>query len=792
MSTIKNIEFFRKHSLNLEQEMLPVSYPALNKFKEDMFQQLKEIENKIYLDTVDFKTTILNRVSSIEKSSGDIVQRITVIEESSTGLGSKIDKVAEIDKSCKKLAEEAMTQGLRIKNLDKTMNDNFYKYDRLYLDNLVIPGVIGEYSKYKTFKEFIEANMKQLELLLNFKEKHTLDLKSYKEKLENLIGQFSIQMTQTDRNNKDYTNSKTDTLEKIINKDRQETEKRLMDNRLENTKHAKELLLATDSLRTEQERLEDFKSKIIKELKDGIDKMKSVNSDTIDNFDSLKSEYMVFKRKFNDLAEFIKDIRFRRNLGVDVQKREIKQLSNKIEFNPSATSGNFGMTTNQFQNSEVEHAQEEDSKDSYFEEEEAENRECIKPASVIQIPPAKEAESYIKSYIAGKTIEPRIKSKTKKQRIGSGVNSTANSAIASVSATPNSKIEKQPVTDDKKEFESKEQYYGSAKTKEYMTRASKSNNKQNSLDNIDIKLNRIIDAIEERIDDDKSSTSSPEPLDEDKVDNSIAKNSPNKHSSDRSEKGSIANQKNSRKPTTSIKKNIAKNLEVKSNKKAQNGSLPKTTDAGSSQEFALQIKNEMSQLKKRTIGKINENERKILEMESLYKVKYDELVAQIKILLGNNPNLGQGLSSSANFLSSNSSKVPPPLNTLNTNNHFASSSSIFPGYLSNKPQIENNDLPSFPHNASNNGTVTIADSVYNKNITYNIVDSSNMLSNKSMPSAKFSKTSSNSLFQNSNLQIPSSLQGNQSNRVNTKNNTTNITVAVIPNVSRSISKDPNQ
>ena len=55
-----------------------------------------------------------------------------------------------------------------------------------------------------------------------------------------------------------------------------------------------------------------------------------LTDDTIKSFEEFKNEYGVIRHKFMELAEFIKDVRFRKNIGGNVKKKEVKQMVKKM------------------------------------------------------------------------------------------------------------------------------------------------------------------------------------------------------------------------------------------------------------------------------------------------------------------------------------------------------------------------------------------------------------------------------------------------------------------------------
>ena len=71
------------------------------------------------------------------------------------------------------------------------------------------------------------------------------------------------------------------------------------------------------------------KSLIDKEVND----LKHRENIVIQNFDNFKSEFKLIKNRFTQLSEFIKDLRFRKNVGKEnLSKKEAMKMSNLINF----------------------------------------------------------------------------------------------------------------------------------------------------------------------------------------------------------------------------------------------------------------------------------------------------------------------------------------------------------------------------------------------------------------------------------------------------------------------------
>ena len=87
------------------------------------------------------------------------------------------------------------------------------KYDKIYLDNLELPGYIGRGAKYKNCQNFFLDVIKDLVKLNKYREKNIIDLKMYKEKLETLISSMNSIL---DNNNESQIKYINETKEKIL------------------------------------------------------------------------------------------------------------------------------------------------------------------------------------------------------------------------------------------------------------------------------------------------------------------------------------------------------------------------------------------------------------------------------------------------------------------------------------------------------------------------------------------------------------------------------------------------
>ena len=215
----------------------------------------------------------------------------------------------------KKLEDLSVNSKVKINSIEREISNMTIKYDKIFINNLVVPGLIGNSCPFLTLANFIEnANKKINELILD-KKKQGIDLKSYKEKLENLIGVFNNRINNSEDKFKEYCNLCFNKFDKKNNDRFNELEDRISSLRMENVKHSSELINRSNELKMDWDKIMNIKSEIDDKLNSELEKYKIFNNDLIKKLENQKSEFNLIKQRFTELSEFIKDVRFRNNIN---------------------------------------------------------------------------------------------------------------------------------------------------------------------------------------------------------------------------------------------------------------------------------------------------------------------------------------------------------------------------------------------------------------------------------------------------------------------------------------------
>ena len=319
-------------SIEIPMKFLPSSNLSedLNKFKEEILSLISENNKKIDEKIENYKSEISKQENEYDAITKRINSQYSEILSSQAQINTKFDELKGYNAFVARTTDQITTHEIRISTLKMDLNKAIEKYDKIYLDNFVIPGVIGNYCKYKNCKDFIEDTLNQFSKLNSFKERNILDLKSYKEKLEGIIKTFQIMIDNSIKTNMQYSNEIGAKTERNCKDMIEIVNEKMMELRIENTKYAIELKEKSLDLSKDWEKILKIKEEINELFKKEVENYKIISNNNINSFNEFKKDFGFIRTKFFELAEFIKDVRFRKNLGNNVQKKEIKNVVKKI------------------------------------------------------------------------------------------------------------------------------------------------------------------------------------------------------------------------------------------------------------------------------------------------------------------------------------------------------------------------------------------------------------------------------------------------------------------------------
>ena len=347
-------------------------------FKEEILKDIKQLESKISLKYDVQFTLYANKIKKIEGLIEQINQRIAYLSSEIITDKSMKDKIEKISNWNSKTDETLILYDVRLKNLGTKLTETIDKFDNLFLETVIYPGIIGPKARYKNFHEFIDFLIFNINQLLIFREKNTVDAKDYRFKTDSLISNLQMKLDYLSKNSRAFTSSSVKVSEKKMEQSikvqfddfrtqftvfKNGQEEKIM-NLVENYKKIESLEKDFEAFKANDKNIEQEKSKKYSSNNENVNLSKykekiktNLNFDfNVNNATSVLKDYIngkiteseiktrrksvQMKETKNDNDNIIEKHTFTSNRKNDKKKESIKNNSNEriISFNYSSLS----------------------------------------------------------------------------------------------------------------------------------------------------------------------------------------------------------------------------------------------------------------------------------------------------------------------------------------------------------------------------------------------------------------------------------------------------------------------
>ena len=272
-----------------------------------MLERIREVEKTFNFQISTIIKPVNEQLNEMTTKLDLLTSKIETLDTYFNEYKIKVDKVDEFLQFKNKTLDQITSHELRINTMSNDISNMRIKYDKLFLDNLTVPGFIGEFCKFKTIRDYLDNNIKEMNVLNSFRNDSLLEFKSYNRKIENLVKQFTGSLDNFgDRQNNILKDIKIE-IHNIVEKEIVKLTEKVEEVKMNNTKEAKILEEKSNHLLKVSKETLDFKQKLTDYFKEN---MKSINNDFEEirlNITDFNEEYNNIKSKFEEIINFVKD-----------------------------------------------------------------------------------------------------------------------------------------------------------------------------------------------------------------------------------------------------------------------------------------------------------------------------------------------------------------------------------------------------------------------------------------------------------------------------------------------------
>ena len=157
------------------------------KLKEEIFKDIRSRENSL-------QEQLLIKTTSLEETSSDLVSQINKINDTIKNISEKLmtqsiknQKLDEYVGFKNKIESFTLNHEIKIKGILDEISKIKTKYDKIILDNIFVPGLVGPSCQYKTLGDFTASRINEAAKTKVEREQMKKDFKDYKAKVDTFI-----------------------------------------------------------------------------------------------------------------------------------------------------------------------------------------------------------------------------------------------------------------------------------------------------------------------------------------------------------------------------------------------------------------------------------------------------------------------------------------------------------------------------------------------------------------------------------------------------------------------------
>ena len=177
---------------------------------------LAEMKEAIHKEYLQFQHTINDSIQNYSQKLKNLSACEKRLIEQFADIKMKMEKVETTSDKVNDVDDRVTTYEIRLTNLLRDFQSACIKYDGLFIDNMTVPGKIGNYCKYRNIREFLSFAFNKFNEFDLKKESDNTKMKNNQEKIDKFIKKIKIEMDILREESVQLSNKKAGFVEKKL------------------------------------------------------------------------------------------------------------------------------------------------------------------------------------------------------------------------------------------------------------------------------------------------------------------------------------------------------------------------------------------------------------------------------------------------------------------------------------------------------------------------------------------------------------------------------------------------
>jgi hypothetical protein len=332
-----------KESVDSKENISTINFNSLNTYQRNQLNILikNEIEKLVNQTNESFDQRLLETNKCIEEFKNSITTQMETISGIQNEMYNcfrtnkkNFEKLNNIQTIMKNFEEKIENNAKSIENLKNEIQETNKKNEKLFEDNFAIPEIVKEKNNLNNLKDFFNYLINEINNLNTEIKNKEVNMNSCKIELKNIINQIKIKTEHFNEINKDIIKKNYEEINKNFYEKLNEIKEEMPNLDFSNSIYAKELKQEIIEVIKERKDLEIYQNKMKENFNNYFQSLNSKANESVNEIYKYRKEFTKIKKYFIDIIEFLKDVRFQRNINNENNKNYIE----KLIFNLTNTS----------------------------------------------------------------------------------------------------------------------------------------------------------------------------------------------------------------------------------------------------------------------------------------------------------------------------------------------------------------------------------------------------------------------------------------------------------------------
>ena len=289
-----------------------------NEILRDIKNVEKNLDNKIFKVWQSLekqKAFFENRLNNLEIIINILKQKTQNIKP---GDSNEID-LSKINSLSKKIEDSNSKLDSKITLLRTDLKDMSYKYEKTFMINFTVPGVIGERCPYPNMRDFIENMNKKIAEILRNKDLYNIEFKKQKEKIDSIITQNKNYLPMFETKIIEYIDSQVKDIEAKYKDKADAMNEGIISIKNENDNKFSDFIIQYNDLNEKFTKINEIANNSLVQYNEEFNNFRN-------SFKDINIKLKNFDEKYNNLSEKLNTIN-----GLNESIKQLKSIYNTIK-----------------------------------------------------------------------------------------------------------------------------------------------------------------------------------------------------------------------------------------------------------------------------------------------------------------------------------------------------------------------------------------------------------------------------------------------------------------------------